>query len=286
MTSIPNALHQFNSIDIASHRVQFNPEAWRTTFVDHEEALTLLAHHAHTEGGITRAYIHKRAATDPLELFLISMVWGYGKIGYGPRRINDILNQVGAAEKIHAVVEATRNDGPAAGWNALLNTHRIGGLDMSFGTKLLYFARLHNRPPTATLDPRQRRANGATKRRTRHCSRHRPSPPRRLPPLPAVGRRMGGRPPMEHRTRRHRVRPLQPTLSKAMNTDVASAHMALSRRITVQLDCTDDEYNAIANMIWHTVQYKGVAFRIDYDTAASASELEKHWDSLGRTHWK
>lgn len=154
MTSIPNALHQYNSVDVASHRVQFNPEAWRTTFVDHEEALTLLAHHAHTEGGITRAYIHQRAYTDPFELFLISMVWGYGKVGYGPRRINDILNQVGAAEKIHAIVEATRNDGPAAGWNALLNTHRISGLDMSFGTKLLYFAgyTTDHRPRPLILD--------------------------------------------------------------------------------------------------------------------------------------
>ena len=140
MPPIPNALRSFSSTDVASHRVQFNPEAWRTAFADHEETLTQLAHHAHNEGGITRSYLHDRASTDPVDLFLISMVWGYGKVGYGPRRITDILNQVGADDKLRAIVETTRNGGAAAGWNALLNTHRIGGLDMSFGTKLLYFA--------------------------------------------------------------------------------------------------------------------------------------------------
>ncbi|MFJ6099112.1 MULTISPECIES: hypothetical protein [Actinomycetes] len=154
MTSIPAALRHFSTTDVASHRVQFNPEAWRTTFADHGEALTQLAHHAHTEGGIARAYIHHRADTDPIELFLISMVWGYGKVGYGPRRISDILNQVGAVDKLRAIVETTSNDGAAAGWNALLNTHRIGGLDMSFGTKLLYFAgyTTDHRPRPLILD--------------------------------------------------------------------------------------------------------------------------------------
>lgn len=154
MPPIPNALRSFSSTDVASHRVKFNPEAWRTAFTDHEETLTQLAQHAHAEGGIARAYLHDRADIDPVELFLISMVWGYGKVGYGPRRITDILNRVGAADKLRAIVETTRNDGAAAGWNALLNTHRIGGLDMSFGTKLLYFAgyRTDHRPRPLILD--------------------------------------------------------------------------------------------------------------------------------------
>lgn len=154
MTSIPNALGSFSRDDVASHRVQFNPDAWRPAFADHEETLTQLAHHAHTEGGITRAYIHHRADTDPIELFLNSMVWGYGKVGYGPRRVVDILSQVDAADKLRAIVEATRHEGPAAGWNALLNTHRIAGLDMSFGTKLLYFAgySTEQRPRPLILD--------------------------------------------------------------------------------------------------------------------------------------
>lgn len=154
MPPIPNALRLFSSTDVASRRVKFNPEAWRTAFTDHEDTLTQLAHHAHAEGGITRAYLHDRVGIDPVELFLISMVWGYGKVGYGPRRITDILNQVSAADKLRAIVETTRNDDAAAGWNALLNTHRIGGLDMSFGTKLLYFAgyTTSHRPRPLILD--------------------------------------------------------------------------------------------------------------------------------------
>jgi hypothetical protein len=68
------------------------------------------------------------------------MAWGYGRSGYGPSRTRAILGQPDAEERIGKVVEETRNNGAAAGWEALLHTHQIKGLGMSFGTKLLYYA--------------------------------------------------------------------------------------------------------------------------------------------------
>ena len=88
----------------------------------------------------------------------MAMAWGYRPKDYGPRRTRAILDQYGADEKIAAIVDATRNDGAAAGWHALLNTHRIAGLNMSFGTKLLYFAgyTTDHRPRPLILDERVR----------------------------------------------------------------------------------------------------------------------------------
>lgn len=65
--------------------------------------------------------------------------------------------------------------------------------------------------------------------------------------------------------------------------------MTLPRKLTVELDCTPEEYNSIANMIWHVLQYKdGIAnFKVRPDTKASPTDLENHWQDLDYyTHWK
>ena len=88
----------------------------------------------------------------------MAMAWGYGTNGYGPSRTSAVLAEDGATDKIAAIVEATRTQGAAAGWRALLSTHMIAGLNMSFGTKLLYFAgyTTDNRPRPLILDERVR----------------------------------------------------------------------------------------------------------------------------------
>jgi hypothetical protein len=71
-----------------------------------------------------------------------------------------VLNCDGAAESIATIVDLTRTQGAAAGWRALLNTHKITGLGMSFGTKLLYYAGYTSdrRPRPLVLDERVRAA--------------------------------------------------------------------------------------------------------------------------------
>lgn len=75
-----------------------------------------------------------------------------------PRRTAAVLAEDRASEKIAAIVDATRADGAAAGWHALFNSHRINGLGMSFGTKLLYFAgyTISRQPHPLILDKRVR----------------------------------------------------------------------------------------------------------------------------------
>ncbi|OBA64702.1 hypothetical protein A5647_24830 [Mycobacterium sp. 1100029.7] len=119
-----------------------------------------LTAHSEAEGGIARKFIHDQADGDPTDLFLMAMVWGYKPKDYGPRRVQEILGTDGAENKIRSIVAITRAEGAAAGWHALLNTHKIDGLNMSFGTKLIYFAgyTADHRPRPLVLDERVRKA--------------------------------------------------------------------------------------------------------------------------------
>ena len=127
---------------------------------DHRELYDALRTHVDEEGGIARSFIHDWAEghDDPVGLFLLAMAWGFAEVGYGPYRTLSILAENGAAEKIGKIVARTRTEGAGAGWNALLTTHRINGMNMSFGTKLLYFAgyRTQHRPRPLILDYRVR----------------------------------------------------------------------------------------------------------------------------------
>ncbi|OBG50190.1 hypothetical protein A5704_06030 [Mycobacterium sp. E735] len=119
-----------------------------------------LTAHSKAEGGIARKFIHEQADGDSVDLFLMAMAWGYKPRDYGPHRVQTILSTDGARDKIRSIVAITRSQGAAAGWRALLNTHKIDGLNMSFGTKLLYFAGYHtdHRPRPLILDERVRKA--------------------------------------------------------------------------------------------------------------------------------
>ena len=155
---VPSVLRGYTTKNVDDQRVQWRPERWRNAFVRHETALTALEEHSRESGGIARSFVHAQADGDPVDLFLMAMVWGYGTQGLGPGRTAAIMEQPGAADAIRAIVKATRDEGAAAGWHALLNTHRVKGLGMSFGTKLLYFAGYNtsHRPRPLILDERVR----------------------------------------------------------------------------------------------------------------------------------
>jgi hypothetical protein len=95
--------------------------------------------------GIRRSFVHERALANPSELFLAVMAWGFG--ASPPRYPAQRKMLVGAQAavtvstvQLGAVVTATQQRGAGPGWTALLRNNRIAGLNMSYGTKLLYFA--------------------------------------------------------------------------------------------------------------------------------------------------
>lgn len=160
VSSVPASVRRFSADDVARQRVRWIPERWDATFSQYPGAFEALSAHSKTADGIARSFIHSRTAGDPVELFLMSMAWGYRPKDYGPTRTAKVLSQDGAAEKLSAIVDITQTEGAAAGWRALLNSHRIPGLNMAFGTKLLYFAGYtsEHRPRPLILDARVRAA--------------------------------------------------------------------------------------------------------------------------------
>lgn len=103
---VPEAVRPYTISDVVAQRVKWIPERW----------------------------------TDVFDLFLMALTWVYKTKDYGPSRARRILNEDGAGEKIADIVATVRRDGTEARWRALLSTHKIPGLNMSFGTELLDFA--------------------------------------------------------------------------------------------------------------------------------------------------
>jgi len=157
---VRDRIRRYTIADVDAQRIRWVPERWTGAFEGHEIAHGKLAAHSEAEGGIARQFIHDQAGGDPIDLFLMAMAWGYKPKDYGPHRVAEILGADGAEDRIRSIVAVTRAEGAAAGWHALLNTHKIDGLNMSFGTKLIYFAgyTADHRPRPLVLDERVRKA--------------------------------------------------------------------------------------------------------------------------------
>lgn len=160
VSPVPAMVRRYTVDDVQAQRVKWVPDHWNDTFRGHKVAYKALKAHSESAGGIARSFVHMNAAGDPVDLFLMAMAWGYKPKDYGPNRTSRILQQPGAEDKIAAIVDATRGEGAAAGWTALLSSHKIKGLNMAFGTKLLYFAGYTTevRPRPLILDKRVREA--------------------------------------------------------------------------------------------------------------------------------
>lgn len=67
----------------------------------------------------------------PEAAFLAAMAWGYGRVGYGPHRVEHTLapGERGAAEKLAEMASVAQRSDPC----------RLDRLGPAFGTKFLYF---------------------------------------------------------------------------------------------------------------------------------------------------
>lgn len=141
-SAAPEALRGFTKDAVASQRVPWKPVLWEALFVKHKELHDELSLHSTANNGISREFIHNHAAkdVDPVEVFLLAMVWGFGTVGYGAHKTAKMLANPKSEDNIRKIFQATRDEGAAAGWSALLADHKVRGLGISFGTKLLYFA--------------------------------------------------------------------------------------------------------------------------------------------------
>lgn len=142
MNEVPETLRPYSREDVSFQLVPWVADDWVGAFYARPETFEELSNHVASRGGIGRDFIHDYAArtADPIAVFLLAMAWGFANVGYGPHRTSQIVSDPTNLYKIKHIVGETLEHGPVAGWTALISTHKIGGISLSFGTKLLYFA--------------------------------------------------------------------------------------------------------------------------------------------------
>ena len=158
---LPDFIRAGSGADVAAQLIPWERnDAWAAIFTGHDDTFDALrSHAAQTNGYIARSFVHDLANGDPIDLFLVTMAWGWGNIPIGPSRVRKILAEPDVTDNVTAVVDTVRTNGAGDGWTAPLATHKTRGLGMAYGTKLLYFAGYqHGRHPRPLiLDARVRR---------------------------------------------------------------------------------------------------------------------------------
>jgi hypothetical protein len=127
--------------------------SWQATFPEHGEYLASLPNpisRADAIGACREAPSGPEAA---VRGFLAAMIWGYGKVGYGPYRTAHVLSDTaGAAATLSKVAGVARDEGGPAAFERLADNHLLG-LGVAFATKYLFFcAAAGDGPPALVLD--------------------------------------------------------------------------------------------------------------------------------------
>lgn len=98
------------------------------------------------------------AAASPVaaeRAFLTVMAWGYGRVGYGPYRVQRILETTcDAGPLLRSAADELASGGPVQAYERLgeRGVARLPGLGPAFGTKFLYFCSPPGADPALILD--------------------------------------------------------------------------------------------------------------------------------------
>ncbi len=129
---------------VMSHQVPWNPEIWKSQLLEpFETQISKLADSSRTDGRnkfLSRDQVIE--LSDSVEdVFIGSMIFGYGPIGYGPSRVGRVIenNKKVLIKRLHMqYAEAAR--GPSESWISHTKTDRLIYLGPAFATKFAYFA--------------------------------------------------------------------------------------------------------------------------------------------------
>ena len=80
--TVPEPLLRYSRECVESQREHWRRDKWLPVFRDHDhlDLYDELVAHDEQANGIARSFIHDRAGRKPIELFLLTMVWGFGDI--------------------------------------------------------------------------------------------------------------------------------------------------------------------------------------------------------------
>ncbi|MFE1272889.1 hypothetical protein [Streptomyces sp. NPDC058758] len=132
-----------------AHAVEYVParwsgvEPWPGPFAERSHAGAATVTRAQAAAAVREAVERSRWC----EALVASYVWGQGRTGYGPHRLQEILAEPGAADVLAASGSALREEGAVAAYRVLYK--RLRGLGPAFFTKFLYFLDLARDDPAA-----------------------------------------------------------------------------------------------------------------------------------------
>lgn len=138
---------------------RWSPSSWGRQLPDHRPLFELLG-----DAPISREIATSWAApvTDQataVEAFLVSMIWGYGPVGYGPFRTARVLcASPDVAATLLQVAQCARDEGGVAAYEYIHNRRSedprfLKHLGPAFGTKYLYFVtKALTSEPTPVMD--------------------------------------------------------------------------------------------------------------------------------------
>ncbi len=96
-------------------------------------------------GRLRREFVFGFMDSDPVELFLAAMAWGFGPRVRWSQQRKMLTSEIPRA-KVMEIIRRTRADRACEGWTAFRTDQHIRGLGPAFGSKLLYFAGYRRSP--------------------------------------------------------------------------------------------------------------------------------------------
>lgn len=134
--------------DVLSQQIKWNPRNWETPelarFETQISKFASICQKAGDSHVILRGQVIKDSETIE-DVFIASMIFGYGPVGYGPSRVGRVIREnPDLIAKLNRQYDAATK-GPAPSWQSHTKEAKVRFLGPAFATKFAYFAARHQK---------------------------------------------------------------------------------------------------------------------------------------------
>lgn len=137
------------------HPSPWSPIAWGKWFPEHADFLAELPQSVSRTDATATCAEAPNGPEQATRAFVAAMIWGYGRVGYGPFRTKRVLTEnERAGQTLADVAKLARDEGGPAAFEWLAQPqHRLRWLGVAFATKYLFFCAANgSRTPAPVLD--------------------------------------------------------------------------------------------------------------------------------------
>ncbi len=132
--------------DVMSHQVNWNPPSWNIPALQmFQSQISMFATKCRQENGqhnISRQDVVSLSSSVE-DVFIGSMIFGYGTVGYGPSRVGRVIEEnPDLIERLNHQYKAAA-EGPVTSWRSHTKKDKVRFLGPAFATKFAYFAARH-----------------------------------------------------------------------------------------------------------------------------------------------